>query len=31
VHADLSAATSTLTSVDIRADGAPIQLVSCKK
>jgi hypothetical protein len=31
VHADLSAATSTLSSVDIRADGAPIQLVSCKK
>jgi hypothetical protein len=31
VHADLSAATSTLVSVDIRADGAPIQLVSCKK
>jgi hypothetical protein len=31
VHADLSAKTSTLTSVDVRADGAPIRLVSCKK
>lgn len=31
VHADLAAATSTLLSVDVRADGAPIQLVSCKK
>jgi hypothetical protein len=31
IHADLAAVTSTLTSVDVRADGAPIQLVSCKK
>jgi hypothetical protein len=31
VHADLSAATSTLTSVDIRADDMPIQIVSCKR
>ncbi|HTU58349.1 MAG TPA: hypothetical protein VMF89_07945, partial [Polyangiales bacterium] len=31
VHADLAAATSTLASVDIRADGMPIQLVSCKR
>jgi hypothetical protein len=31
VHADLAAATSTLVTVDVRADGAPIQLVSCKK
>jgi hypothetical protein len=31
VHADLAAATSTLTSVDIRADNMPIQLVSCRR
>lgn len=31
VHADLAAATSTLSSVDIRADDMPIQLVSCRR
>lgn len=30
VHADMSAATSSLTSVEIDADGQPIQMVSCE-
>lgn len=31
VHADMNPATSTLTEVRIEADGAPIQIVSCKR